>query len=199
MISCKSRVSKTKTHSSMVFFRPSDRSHVFLAGILFMSLVVTVFLVSFGKQVGDEISEMRLPRSLFELKLQALVFGHPMRKMIPALVEQDRDVAVFLVAIAKKESDWGSIAPKKDGRDCYNYWGYRGPEDTTDSGYSCFASPREAVEVVGARLRRLIADQGLDTSRKLVVWKRGFLDTSLDTSEEKWVADVDYYVGKLSK
>ncbi len=164
-----------------------------------MALVVTVLVSSFGKYVADEVSEIRLPQSFFELKLQALVFGYPMRKMIPALLEQDHNVAVFLVAIAKKESNWGLAAPQKDGRDCYNYWGYRGPENTTVSGYSCFASPQEAVDVVGARLRALIADQGLDTPRELVVWKRGFLDTPLDLSEEKWVSDVAYYVGKFSK
>ncbi|MGB2790952.1 MAG: glucosaminidase domain-containing protein [Candidatus Moraniibacteriota bacterium] len=192
-------MSKTKHSPSMSFFQRSDWSHIFLAGFLFVALGVTVFVSSFGKYAADEISEMRLPKSFFELKLQALVFGHPMRKMVPALLEQDRDVAVFLVAIAKKESNWGSVAPQKDGRDCYNYWGYRGPENTTASGYSCFASPQEAVVVVGARLRTLMIDQGLDTPRKLVVWKRGFLDAPLDLSEEKWVSDVAYYVGKFSK
>lgn len=149
--------------------------------------------------MADELSEMRLPKSFFELKLRTIVFGHPIRKMIPAILEQDHDVAVFLVAIAKKESNWGSAAPRKDGLDCYNYWGYRGPENTTNSGYSCFASPQEAVAVVGARLQALMVDRGLDTPRKLVVWKRGFLDMPLDSSEEKWVSDVAYYVSKLSK
>lgn len=155
--------------------------------------------MSFGKQVSDEVASMRFPKSFFELKLRALVFGYPMRRMVPSLLEQDRKVAVFLVAIAKKESNWGVNAPWKDGRDCFNYWGYRGPENATDSGYSCFSSPQEAVSVVGLRLRTLIADQGLDTPRELIVWKRGFLSSPLDASEEKWVSDVSYYAGKFSR
>lgn len=192
-------MSKIKPRFSTTFFRHSDQGHIFLAGILFLSLGVAVFLVSFGKQVSDEVADMRFPKSFFELKLQALVFGYPMRRMVPSLLEQDRRAAVFLVAIAKKESNWGMNAPQKEGKDCYNYWGYRGPENTTDSGYSCFSSPQEAVAVVGSRLQTLIADQGLDTPRELIVWKRGFLDSPLDSSEEKWVSDVSYYVGKFLK
>lgn len=193
----KSRI-KIEHRAHMSIFRRSDWSHIFLAALLFVALGVTAFLSTLGKRIEDEVSKMRLPKSVFELKMQAMVFGHPMRRMIPSLLDQDRDVAVFLTAIAKKESNWGSEAPRKGGRDCYNYWGYRGPENTTDSGYSCFGSPEEAVAIVGARLRTLMIDQHLDTPRKLVVWKRGFSTEPLDPSEEKWVADVAYYTGKLS-
>ena len=63
--------------------------------------------------------------------------------------------------------------------------------------YSCFRTPAEAVSTVGRRIRELL-DQGVDTPREFVVWKRGFLDTPLDSSEEKWVSDVAYYVAKFS-
>ena len=156
-------------------------------------------LSSYGKRVEDEVAEIRWPRSFFELELRAFTVGYPVAKMIPAFLDQDRNVAVFLVAIAKKESNWGKLAPTKDGRDCFNYWGYRGPENTTDSGYSCFSSPSEAVSVVGSRIRSLLVDGKLDTPRKMIVWKRGFSDDPLNQSEEKWVSDVGYYVGKFSR
>jgi len=40
--------------------------------------------------------------------------------------------------------------------DCHNYWGYRGPENTTASGYSCFSSPEQAIQVVGKKSRSLL-------------------------------------------
>lgn len=179
------------------WFRRSDRNLLLLVLAFVTALGVTFSLVSFGKRANDEMKSPLSSKSAFEMKIQALVAGHPIERMVPYIATRDQQVATYLVAIAKKESNWGKFSPQKNGKNCYNYWGYRGPEDTTDSGYSCFASPGEAVMTVAARLRELL-DQGLDTPRKLVVWKRGFLGTPLDSSEEKWVADVGYYVSKMS-
>lgn len=190
-------MSKTKPKASFpALYRRSDRSFLLLALLFSVVFGVAICLGTFGKRATEDISQSFVPRSFAELKLRAMVFGHPIARMVPYILGQDREVATFLVAIAKKESNWGKFAPERDGKTCYNYWGYRGPEDPTDSGYSCFASPGEAVLVVGARLRELL-DQGFDTPRELVVWKRGFLNTPLDASEEKWVSDVAYYAEKL--
>ena len=67
-----------------------------------------------------------------------IIKGTPMEKMSDYIVKRDKPVAAFLVGIAMKESKFGKYAPKKDGADCFNYWGYRGKENTTKSGYSCF-------------------------------------------------------------
>lgn len=179
------------------WFRRSDRNLLLLACAFVAALAVTFSLVSFGKRANDEMKAPLSSKSAFEMKIQALVAGHPIERMVPYIATRDQQAATYLVAIAKKESDWGKFSPQKDGKNCFNYWGYRGLENTTDSGYSCFASPGEAVMTVAARLRGLL-DQGLDTPRKLVVWKRGFLETPLDLSEEKWVADVAYYVNEIS-
>lgn len=179
-------------------FRRSDRSFLFLSLVFSLTLGTVLYLVSFEKHVRNEDHSSLPSKNFLELKIRRLVTGHPLEKMAPYIATYDPQIAAFLVAIAKKESDWGKFAPQKEGRTCYNYWGYRGPENTTDSGYSCFASPGEAVATVGARLRELL-DQGLDTPRKLIVWKRGFLNTPLDASEEKWVSDVAYYAEKLSE
>lgn len=177
-------------------FQKGDSSFLFLFLVLVCSLGIVFFLVWFGKNSRMDISSEHRTSSPLEQKIATLVSGHPIEKMVPYIAASDVTVAAYLVAIAKKESNWGKFAPQKDGKTCHNYWGYRGPENTTDSGYSCFDSRGEAVATVGARLRELV-EQGFDTSQELVVWKRGFLEGPLDASEEKWVSDVDFYAEKL--
>lgn len=190
-------MSKTPSKKyTLQFFRKGDSSFLFLFLVLVCSLSAVFFLVWFGKNSGGDVSFEHRTSNPLEQKIATLVSGHPIEKMVPYIAASDATVAAYLVAIAKKESNWGKFAPKKDGKTCYNYWGYRGPESATDSGYSCFDSRGEAVAIVGARLEALI-HQGFDTPRKLVVWKRGFLERPLDASEEKWVADVEYYAKKL--
>ena len=121
-----------------------------------------------------------------------------MMAMIPALTEQDRDVASYLVSIAKKESDWGLHTPKKNGRECYNLWGYRGRENPTESGYSCFDSPEQAVQVVGGRIGKLLGER-IDTPAKMVVWKCGGDCEAAggQAAANKWIADVAFIYNKL--
>jgi len=132
-------------------------------------------------------------------KISEMLDGSPMEVMVEALDKREGKVASYLVAIAKKESDWGRHSPKKAGRECYNYWGYRGKENTTDSGYSCFDSPSHAVEVVGDRIERLI-DSKIDTPAKMVVWKCG---SNCETAggqaaANKWISDIALYYNKLN-
>ncbi|MDP1833409.1 MAG: hypothetical protein Q8L11_00555 [Candidatus Moranbacteria bacterium] len=131
-------------------------------------------------------------------KISEMLDGSPMEAMVEALNKRENEVASYLVAIAKKESDWGKHSPKKAGRECYNYWGYRGKEDTTDSGYSCFDSPSHAVEVVGDRIERLI-DSRIDTPAKMVVWKCGSNCEAAggQAAANKWISDVASYYNKL--
>ena len=127
-----------------------------------------------------------------------LVKGYPLAVMTLEISKQDKSVAAFLIAIAKKESDWGKHSPKKNGVDCYNYWGYRGGYNATDSGYSCFDDPDQAIAVVGGRIKDLI-DQGINTPERMIVWKCG-RDCSWDnpTAVKKWVSDVSAYYHKLN-
>ena len=123
-----------------------------------------------------------------------MVSGHPMTAMVPEIAQKDKAVAAFLIGIAKKESDWGTHSPEKDGRDCYNYWGYKGGYNVTDSGYSCFDSPAQAVDVVGARIHDLIAAH-IDTPARMVVWKCGNAAClGFDQGDvQKWISDVSVY------
>jgi len=122
-----------------------------------------------------------------------LVSGHPIEIMIPEISKKNKIVAAFLIGIAKKESDWGVHSPQKNGRDCYNYWGYKGSYNLTDSGYSCFDSSQQAVEVVGKRIEELIS-QKINTPERMIVWKCGRSCANHDPKDvKKWISDVSSY------
>ena len=122
-----------------------------------------------------------------------LTKGHPIETMASEIAKKDKIVAAFLVGIAKKESDWGKHSPKKNGKDCFNYWGYKGNYNLTDSGYSCFDSPDQAVKVVGGRIEELIS-QRINTPERMVVWKCGRTCAGHDPAGvKKWISDVSSY------
>ena len=137
------------------------------------------------------------PKNPQEQKYRSLIADSPLKEMLPFIAECDEETAAFLIAIAKKESDFGKHSPKKGGRDCFNYWGYRGIYNQTASGYSCFDSPEQAVEVVGGRIRELI-EKKINTAEKMVVWKCGSTCAGHDpVSVRKWISDVALYYGKV--
>jgi hypothetical protein len=124
-----------------------------------------------------------------------IIKGTPMEKMTDEIAARDETVAAFIVGIAMKESKFGKYSPKKDGKECYNYWGYRGKENTTKSGYSCFDSPKHAVKVVGDRIERIVK-QGAKTPEEMISWKCGSTCAGHSPeSVDKWIADVgiNYY------
>lgn len=134
-----------------------------------------------------------------EQKIRQMVRGYPIEEMIPYIVEKDSVVAAFLVSIAKKESNWGKRSPKYQGKDCYNYWGYRGPNRVGSGRHSCFANPKEAVDTVGERIAFLAQEKKLDTPKKMIVWKCGSTCAGHSAfSVSKWISDVDLYFGKLT-
>jgi hypothetical protein len=134
-----------------------------------------------------------------EQELRTLLADHPMGDMAPAIARQDRTVAAFLVGIAKKESDWGKHAPSLEGRDCYNYWGYKGAGGRgTALGYACFATSEEAVETVGGRIGHFVYSTRRDTPAEMVIWKCGSSCAGHDPEGvRKWIADVSMYYQKV--
>jgi len=136
----------------------------------------------------------------FERRVRGMVAGYPIEDMVPEIVKRDRTVAMFLVAIAKKESDWGRRVPVLEGQDCYNYWGYRGIRNMMGTGgHTCFNSRADAVETVGNRLSTLINEYGLDTPEDLIVWKCGSTCGGHSSySVQKWISDVELYYGKMN-
>ena len=74
---------------------------------------------------AKEMLNIQQAKSQKELEkdIKDMVKGYPIEKMVPYIAEQDRTVAAFIVAIARKESSWGVHVPVLNGKDCYNYWG----------------------------------------------------------------------------
>ena len=134
----------------------------------------------------------------FKQEILKYVKNKPMEAMAPYIAQRDRTVAAFLVGIAMKESKFGVYSPKKNGRDCYNYWGYRGRENPTASGYSCFSSPEQAVEVVGNKIERL-TQRGIKSPAQMISWKCGSSCAGhSNQSVRKWIADVGIYFRKIN-
>ena len=125
-----------------------------------------------------------------EAELKNLLAGYPIKRMVPYIAKENKTVAAFLIGIARKESTWGVHAPRLNGRDCYNYWGYKGGYNLVD-GYSCFSSPEQAVSVVGGRLQTLV-DQNLNTPSRMVVWKCGG-QCAADSGAGGWISAVSAY------
>jgi len=172
----------------------------FLFGFL-VAISLAFSFLCFRSVAGIPVSSPSLaqPKSpnALEKNIRKLVKGYPIAEMAPYIAGKNKRVAAFLVAIAKKESNWGVYSPKKRGKNCFNYWGYRGQENPTLSGYSCFSSPRQAVNVVGKRLRELVASN-VDTPREMVLWKCGSACSRRGArGEAKWVRDVGFYYGKM--
>lgn len=177
-----------------------DLKKMSLMGLVVGSLFLVIIIFSWNKMIEHAfIFSDKKNLTELEKNIQFMVKGYPIEKMVPFIASHRKKTAAFVISVAKKESNWGEKAPTKDGRDCFNYWGYRGQGDSiTDSGYTCFASPQEAVATVSRRFNELINDSSLDTPRKMAVWKCGW-DCSGHDSEavEKWISDVDYYFKQL--
>jgi hypothetical protein len=134
-----------------------------------------------------------------EEEIRGVVKGYPIEKMIPEIAKQDRIVAAFLVAIAKKESGWGVHVPVYQGQDCYNYWGWIGKNRVGSGGHTCFDSPQDAVETVAKRIAFLVSNKKLDTPKKMIVWKCGDCGWDTAAAMQSWINDVDMYFRKLNK
>ncbi len=168
------------------------------------SVFLLIFLVSFQTTIIDikksEIFEME-PYFNEELaeKINSMVEDYPMAQMVPFIATKDERTAAYLVAIAKKESNWGERVPVYQGKDCYNYWGYRGISEKMGSGgHTCFDNPEEAVNIVSKRLKYLIRDKELDEPGELVVWKCGYSCIGHSNwAVRKWISDVELYYEKV--
>ena len=133
-----------------------------------------------------------------EKELYAITRGYPIEEMVPHIARYDRRTAALIIGIAKKESDWGKRSPSKNGKICYNYWGYKGAGSRGRvMNYGCFSSPREAVEIVGGRIKELVGEN-LNTPSKMIVWKCGNSCRGHNPAGvRKWISDVDIYFNKI--
>lgn len=152
--------------------------------------------VKYIQEMIQNVEETR--KGEFEKELKKMVKGYPIEDMLPYIVEKDRMVAAFLVGIARKESGWGKHVPVLDGKDCYNYWGYRGIRKKMGTGgHTCFDSRKDAVDTVAKRLEYLIEEKKLNTPAKMSIWKCGSA-CDKDGQVHKWISDVDLYFSKIN-
>jgi hypothetical protein len=190
-------VKKIKRKIKKMVKKPEE---ILFGFLVFLSLVFAG--LCFG-QIKNDISAAnpaaaaKKAVSPMERKMGKMTSDYPIEKMVPFIARKNKRIAAYLIVIAKKESDWGKYSPKKDGRECYNYWGYRGSYNQTESGYSCFDSPAQAVNVVGRRLGNLVAKK-IDTPREMVLWKAGNNRVAARSAGAgKWVRDVSLYYNQL--
>lgn len=159
-------------------------------------------LTPIKKKKHDDITKslQKKNETDFEKKVKKMVRGYPIEKMLPYILKQNQTTASFLIAIAKKESNWGKRVPVLNGQDCYNYWGYRQKRKRMGSGgHTCFDSREDAINTVGKRMHKLIFDYNKNTPNKMVVWKCGNSCAAHNKkSVKKWISDVDLYLKKLN-
>lgn len=141
-------------------------------------------------------------KNSMEDKVEQMVRGYPIEKMVPEIMKKDKIVSAFLIGIAMKESTWGKHVPVLDGQDCYNYWGYRGQRARMGTGgHTCFDSPTDAVNTVAKRIEFLVNNEKISTPEQMVtIWKCGY-DCSWDSKQavQKWVSDVDKYFNAFNE
>jgi len=176
--------------------------------LMFFALIFNIFVITvvlIVSSMNHDLDLLNAKRILFNqpspeilADAQEILEGYPMIEMAPYIATQKREVAAFLIAIAKKESGWGTHTPKLNGAECYNYWGYRGKRDRMGSGgHTCFDSPEDAVKTVSLRIKDLIR-KGYDTPEKMVVWKCGYkCNGRSGAGANKWIQDVDLYYQQM--
>lgn len=171
--------------------------------ILIAFLALSVLVVSLVNQEIAKLDQLAgdLPEADTRLqeKIDAMTEGYPIQKMSGYISRKDEKIAAYLIAIAKKESNWGKRVPILNGKDCYNYWGYRGIRERMGSGgHTCFDSPKDAVDTVSRRLAYFILKKQLESPSDMVVWKCGSnCDSHSSESVRKWISDVSFYYDQL--
>jgi hypothetical protein len=165
-----------------------------LASVTVYSSFAIQRVVSHMPAAYKSVSQWKL-----EQEVRSMTGGYPINSMLTQIFAKDEITAAYLIGIAKKESNWGKVAPSKDGKDCYNYWGFKGKGTRgVAAGHTCFGSPDEAVDAVASRISSLVYDYNRTTPRELVVWKCGYsCKGHSNESVEKWIRDVAFYKNKL--
>lgn len=177
-------------------------------GRILMLIISIIFVTTFMtmSQAVKKSADVPTAKPVVAVKQTALakeikqmVQGYPIEQMTPYIVKQDPKTAMFLVAIAKKESAWGKRHPVLDGEDCYNYWGFRLKSERMGSGgHTCFDSPEQAVNVIAERIDELVKEEKIDTPQEMIVWKCGYrCDGPEAAGSQKWIKDVGYYYNEL--
>lgn len=191
-----------KLHNIIDIERNYLKNLILLFFIGFLSFFTYCSLESLNsiKTQKIEVMTVNLPPRNIELenRIKKATAGFPIENMSRFIALEDEKTAAFMVAIAKKESNWGKRTPKLNGQECNNYWGFRQKRERMGSGgHTCFDNQRDAVKSVAKRVKNLI-DNGIDTPEKMVVWKCGYsCEAHNPESVSKWIEDVEFYYNKF--
>ncbi|MGK2848533.1 MAG: hypothetical protein ACSLEX_00440 [Minisyncoccota bacterium] len=151
--------------------------------------------------IPSDVPSVSQPENELLETIQRLTAGYPLMDMAPAIARYDRNIAGLIVGIAKKESNWGRRVPRDiDGTDCYNYWGYKGAGMRGRvMEHGCFGSPEEAVQVIGDRLKVLVALRQTSDPKNMVIWKCGSsCRNHSSASVQQWIDDVTLYYNNIA-
>jgi len=155
-------------------------------------------ICSDSKTYQKKLTEENSKGNDLKKEVARIVKGTPMAAMTEAISGKSRPVAAFIVGIAMKESKFGVYSPKLAGRDCYNYWGFKGGGKITSGGYSCFGSPDEAVNAVGNKIEKMVA-KGVQTPAQAISWKCGASCAGHGAENvRKWISDVAINFNKIN-
>ncbi|HBI17610.1 MAG TPA: hypothetical protein DDY52_05735 [Candidatus Moranbacteria bacterium] len=191
-----------KLHNIIDIERNYLKNLILLFFIGFLSFFTYCSLKSLDsiKTQKIEIMAVELPPRNIELenRIKKATAGFPIENMSRFIALEDEKTAAFMVAIAKKESNWGKRTPKLNGEECNNFWGFRQKRERMGSGgHTCFDNQRDAVKSVAERVKNLI-ESGIDTPEKMVVWKCGYsCEAHNPESVSKWIEDVEFYYNKF--
>ncbi len=199
-----------KTTKALFALGNLNSSHARILILLILIIFTLTFMVAWRMQTDDNDNLKNAQIKVAQVKQQTplekeiadMVQGYPIEKMMPYILKQEPKTAMFLVAIAKKESAWGKRKPVLNGEDCFNYWGFRLKAERMGSGgHTCFDSPKQAVEKVAERIDQLVKEEEIDTPSDMIVWKCGYgcQDKPKTISEKKWINDVDFYYSAMNE
>ncbi len=152
------------------------------------------------QRIKEEVEASKsVEQKEFEVKARKMVAGYPIEKMLPEIFKQDRQVAIWLIAMAKQESQWGKRVPVLNGQDCLNYWGFRAKRARMGTGgHTCFDSVEDAIKTVGKRLSDLHYKYKRRTPERMIVWKCGYSCAGhSDAGVKSWIRTVGMYRNKL--
>ncbi len=204
------KLRKYKNRFFAIFHHPSLRNRIktrrFYGAVLTVALAVALVTINESLDIQKTANSISVEsKSLSQWKLEQearhMTFGYPINPMLSYIFTKDDITAAYLIGIAKKESNWGKVSPEKDGKDCYNYWGFKGKGSRgVAAGHTCFGSPEEAVDAVASRISSLVYDYNRTTPEELIVWKCGYsCHGHSEASVNKWIRDVAFYKNHLEE
>ena len=118
------KINKSKKHNVLPFsfgvINPDRGRILTLIIMIIFTITGMVFMNVIDSRKQNQFIEPINQRKniALEKEISKLVQGYPIARMTPYISQKDPKTAAFLIAIAKKESNWGKRVPILAGNDC---------------------------------------------------------------------------------